>query len=273
MSLAPCPALSLLPLTAQDLARAQTLAQQLSAPLLEPGSDPKRLDEGLLLLLVGADGLQACESGRQAPGPVRVDFTGGAVAHRRQFGGGSGQQIAKAIGIKPGVRPRVADLTAGLGRDAFVLASLGCALTLLERSPVVGLLLADGLQRAALDPEVGPIVARMTLHAGAAQEWLARQQQLAAAERPEVIYLDPMFPHSKKSAQVKKEMRLFRDLVGADADADQLLPLALAVATARVVVKRPRKAPFLADRNPSYSLEGKSGRFDIYTLKALRREE
>lgn len=53
---------------------------------------------------------------------VRVDFIEGALAHRRQFGGGSGQMIAKAVGIQPGVRPHGVDATAGLGRDAFVLA-------------------------------------------------------------------------------------------------------------------------------------------------------
>lgn len=262
---------SVLPTTPQQLALASTLAEQLQLPLLEAGLDPRKLEAGMVLLCVADAGLSLCESGRQAPGPVLVDFTGGAVAHRRQFGGGSGQQIAKAVGIKPGIRPRVADLTAGLGRDAFVLASLGCELQLLERSPLVALLLQDGLARAAQDPDVGPIVARMQLQSGDAMSWLQAQQGLAEALRPEVIYLDPMFPHSKKSAEVKKEMRLFRDLVGADLDADQLLPLALDVATARVVVKRPRKAPYLADRTPSLSLEGKSGRFDIYPLKALQR--
>lgn len=254
-----------------ELARAEAIAEQLQVPLLPVAADLRRLDEGAVVLVVDATGLAAQETGRKAPGPVRVDFLGGAVAHRRQYGGGSGQQIAKAVGIKSGVRPRIADLTAGLGRDAFVLASLGCELTLCERAPVVALLLEDGLRRAADDPEVGQIVARMEFHPGSAQQWLQSRLGAPEAERPEVIYLDPMFPHSNKSAQVKKEMRLFRDLVGADDDAGELLPLALEVALARVVVKRPRKAPYLADRAPSHSLEGKSGRFDIYALKALVR--
>ena len=215
---------------------------------------------------VGPDGLQFAELGAHAAGPIRVDFVSGAVAHRRLFGGGSGQMIAKAVGIAPGIRPTIIDATAGLGRDAFVLAELGCAMTLIERQPLIAALLEDGLQRASADPEVGPIVARMRLHSGNAIELLGAWEN----EAPQVIYLDPMFPHRDKSAQVKKEMRLFRPLAGDDDDAPALLDAALALATHRVVVKRPRKAPAIAGKPPSYTLEGKSSRFDIYTMKSLK---
>jgi len=210
-------------------------------------------------------GLQLVELGPQAPGPVRVDFVEGAVAHRRQFGGGSGQMIAKAVGIAPGVRPRVLDATAGLGRDAFVLASLGCSMTLIERQPLIAALLEDGLARAARDAEVAPIAARMQLCCGNAIELMAAWQ----GEPPQVIYLDPMFPHRDKSALVKKEMRLFRPFVGDDLDAPALLAAALALASHRVVVKRPRKAPIIEGPQPGYVLEGKSSRYDIYPKKKL----
>lgn len=215
---------------------------------------------------VGADGLQFVECGPLAPGPVRVDFLEGAVAHRRQFGGGSGQMIAKAVGIQPGVRPSVLDATAGLGRDAFVLAELGCAVSLIERQPLIAALLEDGLRRAAADADVGPVVGRMCLQAGDAIELMRHW----AGEAPQVIYLDPMFPHRDKSALVKKEMRLFRPLVGADDDAPALLAAALALASHRVVVKRPRKAPTIAGEVPGYALEGKSSRYDIYPKKSLK---
>ncbi|WP_252274360.1 class I SAM-dependent methyltransferase [Pseudomonas subflava] len=217
-------------------------------------------------LQLGEDGLQLAELGPQAPGPVRVDFVEGAVAHRRVYGGGSGQMIAKAVGIQPGVRPSVLDATAGLGRDAFVLASLGCDMTLSERQPIIAALLEDGLARAARDAEVAVIAAQMRLLRGNAIE-LMRDWQ---GEPPQVIYLDPMFPHRDKSALVKKEMRLFRPLVGDDLDAPALLEAALALASHRVVVKRPRKAPIVEGAKPSYALEGKSSRYDIYPKKALK---
>lgn len=198
-------------------------------------------------------------------GAIYVDFVAGAVAHRRKFGGGRGQSIAKAVGLKAGAMPSVVDATAGLGRDAFVLASLGCRVTLIERSPVVAALLADGLARASQDPEIGGWVSeRMWLEQGPAVATLN-----GLTTRPDVVYLDPMFPHKQKSALVKKEMRVFQSLVGADLDADELLPAALAVATRRVVVKRPDYAGWLCERKPSMAIETKNNRFDVYVLSAM----
>ncbi len=222
--------------------------------------------EAELALQLGPDGLQLVDLAEDAPGPVRVDFVEGAVAHRRLFGGGAGQMIAKAVGLLPGVRPSVVDATAGLGRDAFVLAQLGCPVTLIERNPLIAALLEDGLQRAAQDAEVATIVGRMRLLCGDAIVRLNAWPD----EVPQVVYLDPMFPHRDKSALVKKEMRLFRPVVGDDGDAPALLEAALALATHRVVVKRARKAPAIAGPKPAFALEGNSSRFDIYPKKSLK---
>lgn len=244
-------------LTAADQRAAEMWAQELGLPL---DGDAE------FALQVGVDGLQLQELSRSAPGPLRVDFIEGALAHRRQFGGGSGQMIAKAVGIQPGVRPNILDATAGLGRDAFVLACLDCQVQMIERNPIVAALLADGLRRARLDAEVAGIVQRMPLLTGNAIELMSAWTEAA----PEVIHLDPMFPSRDKSALVKKEMRLFKPLVGADDDAPDLLAAALALASHRVVVKRPRKAPAIVGVSPTYSLEGKSSRYDIYVKKSLK---
>lgn len=222
--------------------------------------------EAEFALQLGRQGLQFVELGPAAAGPIRADFLAGAVAHRRQFGGGSGQMIARAAGLQPGVRPTVLDATAGLGRDAFVLAQLGCVLTLIERQPLIAALLEDGLQRALSDPEVAKIVERMQLLRGNAVVLM----QAWKSDPPQVIYLDPMFPQRDKSALVKKEMRLFRSLAGDDDDAPALLAAALALAANRVVVKRPRKAPAIAGEQAGYALEGKSSRFDIYPKRSLK---
>ena len=218
-------------------------------------------------LVYTAERLELRKLDEPALGAVYVDFVGGAVAHRRKFGGGRGQSIAKAVGLKSGANPSVVDATAGLGRDAFVLASLGCQVTMLERHPVVAALLADGLQRAQQDAEIGEWMRdRMLLRAGSA---LKNLQQLGFT--PDVVYLDPMFPHRQKSALVKKEMRVFQSLVGPDLDADALLPAALAVAGKRVVVKRPDYAGYLNDKTPSMSIETKSNRFDVYVVSNANR--
>ncbi|WP_370694263.1 class I SAM-dependent methyltransferase [Psychrobium sp. 1_MG-2023] len=199
-------------------------------------------------------------------GAIYVDFIEGAVAHRRKFGGGRGQLIAKAVGLKSGATPTVLDATAGLGRDAFVLASLGCTVTMFERSPIVAALLDDGLSRAYQDPEIGPwLQQRLTLQHHNSLSGLSE-----LTDSHDVVYLDPMFPHRKKSAQVKKEMRVFQSLVGSDLDADGLLPLALNAATKRVVVKRPSYADFLNQKTPSMQLTSKANRFDVYVKAAMK---
>lgn len=246
-------------------------ARELGAPLLL-NIEPSELDQAPFALVYGAEGLSLCHTGRKAPGPVRVDFLAGALDHRRRFGGGKGQMIARAVGVKANVYPAVLDVTAGLGRDGFVLASLGCPVHWLERSPLVYRLLEDGLARArrrlieAPDPELEAILARLRLERGDGREYLAH---LDESRRPDVIYLDPMFPERHKSADVKKEMRAFHHLVGRDEDAGELLALALEVVRYRVVVKRPRKAPDLAGPAPSHRIEGKSSRFDVYARHKL----
>lgn len=202
-------------------------------------------------------------------GAIRVDFTSGAVDHRRKFGGGKGQAIAKAVGLNKGVTPSVLDATAGLGRDAFVLASLGCKVTLFERHPIVAALLFDGLERAYQHSEIGQWMQQsMRFEHGASQQ-LFQQLLPQLSTQVDVVYLDPMFPHREKSALVKKEMRVFQTLVGEDNDADSLLQPALQLAKKRVVVKRPSSAPFLAQQTPSTQIKSKKNRFDVYVNAAM----
>ncbi|WP_406827815.1 class I SAM-dependent methyltransferase [Microbulbifer sp. ARAS458-1] len=246
-------------------AQAQFLAEQLDLPFL--GVVQEKFIEDFPFVLRRGERLQLCATGRKAPGPITVDFVAGAAAHRRKYGGGKGQQIAKAVGIRSGFNPQILDATAGLGRDAFVLASLGSEVRMLERNPVVYALLEDGLERlqaaAQTDAELAPIASRLSLEprVESAATWLAEQ----GAETVPVIYLDPMFPSRDKSAKVKKEMVAFHDIVGSDEDADALLSPALEACYYRTVVKRPRLAPDLDDHKPSLRFEGKSGRFDVYT--------
>ncbi|WP_194439717.1 class I SAM-dependent methyltransferase [Vibrio fluminensis] len=206
-------------------------------------------------------------------GAIYVDLVSGAVAHRRKFGGGKGQAIAKAAGLNKGATPTVLDGTAGLGRDAFVLASLGCKVQMVERHPVVAALLDDGLARAKQDAEIGEWVSeRMSLVHASSHNALSDLVNDPDFNAPDVVYLDPMYPHpenKKKSALVKKEMRVFQSLVGADNDADSLLQPALALATKRVVVKRPDYAEWLDNQKPSMAIETKKNRFDVYVKASM----
>jgi 16S rRNA (guanine1516-N2)-methyltransferase len=169
------------------------------------------------------------------------------------------EPITKAIGLKGSYKPRVLDCTAGLGQDAFVLAAQGSEVTLLERSSLIHALLNDGLARALQNPQLAEITSRMTLHHQDAQGYLETLKEM-----PDVIYLDPMYPESGKAAAKRKSMRFFRDLVGDDLDAERVIKKALSLEVKRVVVKRPLKAPPLANLKPQGTIKGKTTRFDIY---------
>ena len=236
---------------------AAELARDLNAPLVDLGTTAFAL-----LLVVTPLRLELRSTGKNAPGAVFVDFQSGAVDYRRRHGGGRRQLIARAVGIGRGTET-VLDATAGLGRDAFALACLGCQVTAVERAPVLAAMLADGLKRAAESTEqrVRSITERITLIHAEACEVLAQSVTSAA---PDVVYLDPMYPLApKQSALAKKEMRICRQLVGDDEDAGVVLAHARQVARRRVVVKRHVHAPPL-DPAVDTRYAGKRIRYDVY---------
>jgi 16S rRNA (guanine1516-N2)-methyltransferase len=189
----------------------------------------------------------------------RVDFAGGAVGYRFRRGGERGHPLVRAAGIKKDRLPSIVDATAGLGRDAFLLASAGATVTLIERSAKVHALLKEALARASAEsPELAEVVARMTLVHGDAKDRLPEL-------KPEVVIVDPMHPPRRNTALVKQEMRQLSAIVGADEDADELMRIALASARERVVLKWPlRAAPLLATPKPSHQFAGKTVRYEVF---------
>ncbi len=207
-----------------------------------------------LYLSFAEDTLSLCSSLQK--GNVCVDFSAGRLDYRRQKGGG--EQIAKAVNYKE--NKCLIDATAGLGRDSFILASHGLDVHLFERHPIVAALLQDGINRASAVDELAGIVQNMHLYNQAFSFEAA--QNIA---KPDVVYLDPMYPVRQKSAAIKKEMAYFHDLVGvANSDEAAMLQDACVLAKKRVVVKRPRLGDFLNQQKPAYQYEGKSTRFDVY---------
>ncbi len=193
--------------------------------------------------------------------PITVEFTEGKTGFR--FVRAQHEMIVKAVAGRSKDRLTVLDATAGLGRDSFILAAAGFQVISCERNPVIACLLKDGLDRATMSLEGADVVNRIHLLQQDAGQYL---DELEEQDKPDVICVDPMFPERSKSALVKKEMRIFRDIVGDDMDAETLLQKARQVARKRVVVKRPRKAESIGQLKPSYQLLGKSSRFDIYQV-------
>ena len=241
--------------TEQQLSSADTLAQKLGlrcTPLQEA--------ENTLALNVTPNYLEIRDLQQNIA--IHVDFVSGSLAHRRQYGGGKNQPLAKAVGMKPGFTPHVLDATAGLAKDAFVLATLGCPVTMLERSPYVAALIQDAIQRAAQDDLFAPLLLNgFELINANAIEYLPT---ISEDKKPDVIYLDPMYPEKQKSALVKKNMQILQKLLGQDEDTEQLLTTARQCAKKRVVVKRPKGANFIGNIKPSFDVASKNTRYDVY---------
>ena len=155
--------------------------------------------------------------------------------------------LARACGA--GKCPSVADLYAGWGTDGLSLALKGCAVTLVERSPLVWALLDDLVARHALPATV------VSAEAGS---WCLGQRKGV-----DVAYLDPMFPPRRKHALPDQSMQLLRELAEPDGlGLAERLEQARAAARQRVVVKRRIHDPAVG--RPAWQLRGGRIRFDVY---------
>jgi len=187
-------------------------------------------------------------------GKLHLDFIEDRVNYSRQSHLGKNELIAKAVGLSRGVQ-RVFDATLGLAEDAWFFLRLRVPVVGCERSPVVYLLLKDAVRRARL------VFPELPFHIHYAD---AKAVLRSHPDEFPVVYMDPMFPEKKKSALPRKEMRIFRKWVGDDGDITELFETAMEHATERVVVKRPNKAPDLAD-GVVHSFKGKTVRYDLYS--------
>jgi len=197
---------------------------------------------------------------------VRGDFT--RLLPRVRRGNLEKELLVRAVKIKGIEEPLVADATAGLGEDSFLLAAAGCRVLLFEWDPVISALLSDALERAKQNPETAPIVSRMTLAGGDSIPALP-----TLVPPPDVVLLDPMFPARKKSALVKKKFQLLHLLERPCENEKALLDAALSARPKRIVVKRPAKGPFLCGVAPSFSLSGNTVRFDCIVPPPVEKKD
>jgi 16S rRNA (guanine1516-N2)-methyltransferase len=191
---------------------------------------------------------------------LRGDFT--KMLPRIHRGNLQKELLVKAAKIKgfEGVET-VMDCTAGLGEDSILLAAAGFQVKLYEKDPIIAALLKDSLQRAEDVLELKPIVERMQVYE---EDSLKALSQLT--DVPDVIYLDPMFPARQKSALVKKKFQLLQQLEQPCEDGKEFLQAALECKPRKIVIKRPLKGEFLGDYKPSYSLNGKTIRYDCIVI-------
>ena len=191
--------------------------------------------------------------------------------------------LVRAAGIKAGrieneKMPYVIDATAGLGQDSLLLAAAGCRVDMYENDPVIAALLADCLRRAKKkerlstfahrakeELQLSDIVERMTV---IEKDSIAALRQIKDQnlETPNIVYLDPMFPERTKTGLVKKKFQLLHILEKPCANEEELLEAAIEAKPGKIIIKRPLKGNILAGHKPSYSIKGKSVRYDCIVL-------
>ena len=229
-------------------------------PLYQKGSSIAPDTDYLLLVDQGALFLQSVKE--KDFKPFCIDYLGPDFV-RRIRSSNRNDLLLKACGLKKG-NTSLFDACFGLGYDAIFLSSYDFDVTGAERNPVVQELVINALSRAKETGAYGDSF--VSFYAGSAQEYLDRFPET----RFDVVYLDPMFSgEEERSALAKKEMRIFRDLVGDDQDAPALFRKVFGHATNRVVVKRSDSAAPIVpveEKPISISFEGKSVRYDVYLV-------
>ena len=196
-------------------------------------------------------------------GDLSIDFVRDHKNYLRPLPKKAGELLPKALGFQKGYR-KVFDATAGLLQDAVVMARLGFEVQACERQPQLAKLLKEALEKA-----------RQSTSGQVAFEWLARikvlemdsqiyLKELADALRPEVIYLDPMFQMKKAKSLPRKEMQIFRQMVGEDLDFPELFTLAQKKALHRVVVKTPLQGDLRLEK-ALYVYQGTKVQYHIYS--------
>lgn len=218
--------------------------------------EPYTISPDDFYLQADEDGLAFVENGHM----LRGDFT--RLLPRLIPNNLNHELLVKASKLKgiPGPLTAV-DATAGLGEDAFLLAAAGFQVQLYERNPIIALLLSDALRRGLKNPDLAPVIRRMELHMEDSITMLPR-----LTPPPDIVVLDPMFPSRQKSGLIKKKFQLLHQLEQPCSEEKKLLDAAMSCSPRRIVIKRPLKGPCLAGVKPSYTLKGKSIRFDCIVV-------
>ena len=216
-------------------------------------------------LLKVADTAQLClENNDDFNKPFTIDLFNQKLLWRLNHSGKGSEAVCKAV-LSNLDKPIVFDATAGLGRESLILQSVGCKVYMFERNPIIWFLLHTALYSAQNNQSILDSLKNglpTLTNLGSFKDQVARGELLPS---PDVIYYDPMFPQRQKSALVKKDMRVFHELVGFDEDTTEYANFLLTKAKHHLVVKRPsNEEPLKLDLRCSSQVSGKACRFDCY---------
>ena len=154
----------------------------------------------------------------------------------------------------------VLDLTAGLAKDALLIAQYGYNVTMVEQNPILATIIYYALQHSYI-PNNAKIIFMNSL------DYLNNLNDNVSID---AIYLDPMFKHNK-NAKAKKEMQLIQ-MITENFEWDNsneilLFEKSLQLAEHKIVVKRDNKQPAIVTTPlPSFTQQGKTVRYDVYNI-------
>ncbi|MDO4896833.1 MAG: class I SAM-dependent methyltransferase [Moraxella sp.] len=176
--------------------------------------------------------------------------------------GRKSELILQACKLTPDMS--VIDGTAGFGQDSLILASTGADVMMVEKNPVVALLLFYEYQSMTANPNWQKLLSRIQIYYGN----FLNANFMATLPKVDRVYLDPMFPSDSYSAKVGKNMQVLHDLANPPTAHDEMLFLTIAknqlTNHGKIIIKRPLSAPYLANVMPAYSIGNNAIRFDKY---------
>lgn len=156
----------------------------------------------------------------------------------------------------------IIDGTAGFGHDALLLASTGADVAMVEKHPVIALLLHYEYQLMLSNKNWLKLLSRIYIYYG---DFINTINKLNKAD---IIYLDPMFPNNSYTAKVNKNMQLLHDIASPPTIDDEKFLFNCAINNihdnGKLIIKRPINTPFLANKTPVQSYSNDAIRFDKY---------
>ena len=164
--------------------------------------------------------------------------------------------LKKALGKKRD-NLTILDGTAGFLSDTLIFLALGHKVIACEQSRVLFMLLNDAINRAR---EELIFLKNLVLAHGNAIDIYKN------ARNVDLIYLDPMYPDSKKNAARSGSMNDIKNILEIESIKnleDQIFFDFKKQDFKKIVLKRPIKSKII-DTNLNYQVKGKSTRFDVY---------
>jgi 16S rRNA (guanine1516-N2)-methyltransferase len=188
---------------------------------------------------------------------LNIDFLSGPIGWRLNRSEHE-KHIKKALGKS--LDPlNIFDATAGMLADTVIFLSLGHKVVACEQSKIIYLLISDACERAKASL---PFLDNLTLFNGDARNIYNEKKDIDF----DVIYLDPLYPKTKKASKGSGEIDLLRkiiDLEGVEDAGDSIFYAFQGADCKKIILKRPIKAPLICNKI-NYQIKGKSTRFDIY---------